>query len=115
LYRKHNLTGGHVIKLGPGNDAAAKEALAAWKNGLHVAGGINEANALEWIEAGAEKVKKILVHVTSLVGFGADDLSSLLRKVIVTSYLFPGAKFSLERLRALSATVGKDRLVVDVR
>lgn len=29
-YRKNNLTGAHVIKLGPGNDAAAKEALAAW-------------------------------------------------------------------------------------
>jgi phosphoribosylformimino-5-aminoimidazole carboxamide ribotide isomerase len=30
LYREHNLRGGHVIKLGPGNDEAAKEALAAW-------------------------------------------------------------------------------------
>jgi len=30
IYRRHNLTGAHVIKLGPGNDAAAKEALAAW-------------------------------------------------------------------------------------
>jgi phosphoribosylformimino-5-aminoimidazole carboxamide ribotide isomerase len=32
----------------------------------------------------------------------------------VTSYLFPGAKFSLERLQAISEAVGKDRLVVDV-
>lgn len=30
LYREHALEGGHVIKLGPGNDRAAKEALAAW-------------------------------------------------------------------------------------
>jgi hypothetical protein len=30
LYKQHNLTGGHVIKLGPGNDEAAEEALAAW-------------------------------------------------------------------------------------
>ena len=30
LYRKHGLEGGHVIKLGPGNDRAAKDALAAW-------------------------------------------------------------------------------------
>ncbi|TGJ68398.1 Enzyme that catalyzes the fourth step in the histidine pathway [Orbilia oligospora] len=34
--------------------------------------------------------------------------------VIVTSYLFPDAKFSLERLQELSSTVGKDKLVVDV-
>ena len=32
----------------------------------------------------------------------------------MTSYLFPGAKFSLERLQAISDAVGKDRLVVDV-
>ena len=30
LYREHNLTGGHVIMLGPGNVTAAKEALRAW-------------------------------------------------------------------------------------
>lgn len=56
LYREHNLRGGHVIKLGPGNDEAAKEALKAWPGGLHVGGGITEENALQWIEAGAEKV-----------------------------------------------------------
>ena len=33
----------------------------------------------------------------------------------MTSYLFPDAKFSLERLKKISAAVGKDRLVVDVR
>lgn len=30
LYRKHDLRGGHVIKLGQGNDEAARSALAAW-------------------------------------------------------------------------------------
>ena len=30
LYKKNNLEGGHVIKLGPGNDDAALEALRAW-------------------------------------------------------------------------------------
>ncbi|KAK6542524.1 Enzyme that catalyzes the fourth step in the histidine pathway [Orbilia ellipsospora] len=34
--------------------------------------------------------------------------------VIVTSYLFPNAKFSLERLEELSASIGKEKLVVDV-
>lgn len=56
LYRKHNLRGGHVIMLGPGNDQASREALAAWPGGLQVGGGIKDTNAKEWIEAGAEKV-----------------------------------------------------------
>lgn len=112
LYKKHNLRGGHVIKLGPKNDEAALEAIRAWPStsrnscllldyplklasqmttdGLHVGGGITEENAQYWIDQGAEKV-------------------------IVTSYLFPGAKFSQQRLQALCQKVGKDRLVVDVR
>jgi len=56
LYRKHNLRGGHVIMLGPGNDQASREALAAWPRGLQVGGGIKDSNAKEWIEAGADKV-----------------------------------------------------------
>ena len=36
-------------------------------------------------------------------------------QVIVTSYLFPDGKFSLERLKAVSSAVGEDKLVVDVR
>ncbi|KAJ7638811.1 Phosphoribosylformimino-5-aminoimidazole carboxamide ribotide isomerase [Roridomyces roridus] len=89
LYRQHNLEGGHVIKLGPGNDEAARDALRSWPGGLQIGGGINDMNAKEWLDAGASKV-------------------------IVTSYLFPDAKFSLERLEALSSEVGKERLVVDV-
>ncbi|TIC68397.1 Phosphoribosylformimino-5-aminoimidazole carboxamide ribotide isomerase [Wallemia mellicola] len=89
LYKQNGLIGGHVIKLGAGNDDAAKSAVSAWRDGLHVGGGITDQNAAEWIEAGAEKV-------------------------IVTSYLFPEAKFSLERLKSVSEAVGKDRLVVDV-
>ncbi len=89
LYRKHNLTGGHVIKLGPRNDEAATSAVGAWPRGLHVGGGINGDNAQEWLEKGAEKV-------------------------IVTSYLFPNCKFSKERLVDLSKKVGKENLVVDV-
>lgn len=30
LYKEHELQGGHVIKLGPGNEDAAREALDAW-------------------------------------------------------------------------------------
>ncbi|KAF8592116.1 Phosphoribosylformimino-5-aminoimidazole carboxamide ribotide isomerase [Ramaria rubella] len=89
LYKQNGLRGGHVIKLGPGNDEAAKEALAAWPGGLQVGGGITDKNALEWLDVGAEKV-------------------------IVTSFLFPSARFSLDRLRDISSLVGKNRLVIDV-
>lgn len=56
LYRDHDLHGGHVVKLGPGNDEAAKEALKTWPGGLQVAGGITDQNAKYWIDQGAEKV-----------------------------------------------------------
>lgn len=35
-------------------------------------------------------------------------------QVIVTSFLFPDASFSLERLRSVSQSVGRHRLVVDL-
>jgi len=50
------LTGGHVIKLGAGNEVAAREALAAWPEGMQIGGGINAENAAEWLEAGASHV-----------------------------------------------------------
>ena len=43
--------------LGSGNEAAAREALAAWPGGLQIGGGIQEGNAKEWMKAGAEKVR----------------------------------------------------------
>lgn len=55
LYRDNDLTGAHVIMLGPGNDTAARESLAAWPGGLQVGGGINDKNAKEWVQAGADK------------------------------------------------------------
>lgn len=56
LYRKNNLSGAHVIKLGPGNDEAARQAVEAWHDGLQVGGGITAENGREWIEKGASKV-----------------------------------------------------------
>ncbi|OLY85026.1 1-(5-phosphoribosyl)-5-[(5-phosphoribosylamino)methylideneamino] imidazole-4-carboxamide isomerase [Smittium mucronatum] len=53
LYKKHNLVGGHVIKLGSGNDSAATEALKAWPKGLQIGGGINIDNAKKWLDLGA--------------------------------------------------------------
>ena len=56
LYRDGALSGAHVIMLGPGNETAAQEALSAWPGALQLGGGINETNARQWIEKGAEKV-----------------------------------------------------------
>ncbi len=89
LYRTDGLTGGHVIQLGPGNDAAARAALQAYPGGLQIGGGIGPGNAPEWLEAGASHV-------------------------IVTSHLFEGPAFRLDRLQELSALIGKTRLVVDL-
>lgn len=112
MYQKHGLEGGHVIKLGKGNDEAARDALDAWPGGLQVGGGITEENAREWLDAGASKVWDLdsLAHCSS-----TEFASGIDGQVIVTSYLFPDAKFSLERLQKVSSVVGKDRLVVDVR
>jgi len=89
LYRDDRLDGGHVIKLGAGNDAAAREALAAWPGGLQVGGGITAENASKWLDAGASQV-------------------------IVTSYLFPNGQFDPSRLKLLVEMIGKDQLVIDL-
>ena len=52
--------------LGPGNEAAAREALATWPGGLQVGGGITAQNAAEWIERGAEKV--VIFYINAFVG-----------------------------------------------
>ena len=89
-FRRDALTGGHVIKLGPGNDSAAKEALAAWPGGLQLGGGITPDNAAQWIDAGASHV-------------------------IVTSVLFDqSGKFLPEALDAMVASVGTSKLVIDL-
>ena len=89
-FRADLLTGGHVIKLGPGNDDAAREALAAWPGGLQIGGGISAANAKDWLDAGASHV-------------------------IVTSALFDAnGKFRSTTLDALVKAIGADKLVIDL-
>lgn len=56
LYKDTACHGSHVIMLGPGNEEAAREALSTWPEGLQIGGGINDKNAAQWIEWGAEKV-----------------------------------------------------------
>lgn len=89
LYRKDGLRGGHVIKLGPGNDVAAQEALTAYPGGLQIGGGVDEGNAGYWLDAGAEKV-------------------------IVTSFVFRDGLVDEARLARLVQAVGKERLVLDL-
>jgi len=89
-FRADQLTGGHVIKLGPGNDAAARDALTAWSGGLQLGGGITAENAASWLDAGASHV-------------------------IVTSALFdPDGRFLTESLDALVKSIGTGRLVIDL-
>jgi phosphoribosylformimino-5-aminoimidazole carboxamide ribotide isomerase len=89
LYRKDGLKGGHVIMLGPGNDTAAKEALATYPGGLQVGGGIRLDNASEYLRAGASHV-------------------------IVTSWVFREGQLDQDRLSALVERVGKEHLVLDL-
>ncbi len=89
LYQRDGLAGGHVIMLGPGNDDEARSALAAFPGGLHIGGGINAANARNWLDAGASHV-------------------------IVTSWVFREGRVDWERLGELVKSIGKDRLVLDL-
>ena len=89
LYRDHHLAGGHVIMLGPGNQAAAREALQAWPGHLQVGGGITAANAGQWLDAGADRV-------------------------IVTSYIFSDGELNEHHLKELAATTGSRHLVLDL-
>src|SRR5581483_8926364 len=89
LYRHDGLKGGHVIMLGPGNEAAAREALQAYPGGLHVGGGINLENAQTYLDAGASHV-------------------------IVTSWIFRDGELDWERLRKIVTAIGKNKLVLDL-
>jgi phosphoribosylformimino-5-aminoimidazole carboxamide ribotide isomerase len=89
LYKKDNLTGGHIIKLGAGNDDAALAALQAWPGGMQIGGGVNSENASYWLDAGASHV-------------------------IVTSFVFSKGKIAVDRLQELVNKVGKNRLVLDL-
>lgn len=88
-YRDDGLLGGHVIQLGPGNQAAAEAALAAWPNGLQLGGGVGADNAQAWLSRGAGKV-------------------------IVTSWLFEDGQLSDRRLEQLLEVVPPARLVIDL-
>lgn len=89
MFKEDQLTGGHVIMLGSGNEEAALLALKAYPNGLQVGGGITNENAKKYIEAGASHV-------------------------IVTSYIFHDGQLDMDRLQKLVNTVGKEHIVIDL-
>jgi phosphoribosylformimino-5-aminoimidazole carboxamide ribotide isomerase len=89
IYRRDQLSGGHVIMLGAGNETAAREALNTFPNGLHIGGGINSENAKSWLDAGASHV-------------------------IVTSFVFREGKVDWNRLDELVKKIGKEKLVLDL-
>ncbi|TBV80341.1 MAG: phosphoribosylformimino-5-aminoimidazole carboxamide ribotide isomerase [Desulfobulbaceae bacterium] len=89
MYRRDELSGGHLIMLGPGNQAAAVAALTAYPGGLQIGGGINVDNAAAWLDRGAAMV-------------------------IVTSFVFRDGLVLTDRLRQLTRAVGRERLVIDL-
>lgn len=89
LYRRDGLKGGHIIQLGAGNETAARAALRAFPGGMHLGGGVNEDNAVAWLDAGASHV-------------------------IVTSWVFRDGKLDEARLARLVGKIGRERLVLDL-
>ena len=87
LYKENELFGAHVIMLGPNNTQACLEAIQTFP--MQVGGGISIDNCDYWIKNGASHV-------------------------IVTSCLFINDEFQINRLKELSDTIGKEKIVVDL-
>lgn len=67
----------------------AELALKAYPGGMQIGGGMEESNAVSFLEMGASHI-------------------------IVTSYVFRDGMIDMERLKKLSALVGKEHLVLDL-
>ena len=96
IYRELGLPGGHVIILNKAgteeyeaSKAMAEKAFREYPGGLQAGGGINPENAAWFLDAGAAAV-------------------------IVTSYVFRDGRVDMDRLRAMSDAVGRERLVLDL-
>ncbi|MGN1350195.1 MAG: phosphoribosylformimino-5-aminoimidazole carboxamide ribotide isomerase [Anaerovoracaceae bacterium] len=96
LYKSDGLKGGHIILLNPEGseyyEADCRQALLAletYPGGFQVGGGINAANASDFIKAGASHV-------------------------IVTSYVFEDGRLNMENLLRLTEAVGKEHIVLDL-
>jgi len=89
LYREDKMAGGHIVKLGPGNEEEASRALEAWPGGMQIGGGITGENCRQWIDRGASHV-------------------------IVTSWVFRDGLIDFSRLEKLVKLIGRKRLVLDL-
>lgn len=96
LYQSRNIKGGHVILLNAVDSEyyeatknQALEALRAYPQGLQAGGGITDANAKEFLDAGASHV-------------------------IVTSYVFKDGQLNWDNLHKIVDAVGKEKLVLDL-
>ncbi|MGN0643277.1 MAG: phosphoribosylformimino-5-aminoimidazole carboxamide ribotide isomerase [Huintestinicola sp.] len=96
LYRDRGLYGGHIILLNPAGSEyyeadrrQAFSALAEFKGGMQIGGGVTAENAEEYLEKGASHV-------------------------IVTSYVFKDGNVSFERLEKLVSAVGAEHIVLDL-
>lgn len=89
LYRKDSLTGGHIIKLGPGNEEEARSALKAYPEGMQIGGGVTLDNCCEYLAMGASHV-------------------------IVTSFVFREGDIDFNRLDQLLELIGREHLVIDL-
>ncbi len=96
LYRDKGLFGGHVIILNPKDSEyyedtkrQAIKALETFPNGMMLGGGVDDRNAMEFIECGASHV-------------------------IVTSYVFNNGHIDFDRLKRISDTVGREHLCIDL-
>lgn len=96
LYKNDGLRGGHIIILNAGNSeffdaskAQALKALSVYPGGMQIGGGVNAANAKDYIMAGASHV-------------------------IVTSFVFKDGRIHYENLKALVNAVGKEHIVLDL-
>ena len=96
LYKRDGLRGGHIINLNmkgtkeyEASKAEAIEALKAFPGGMQYGGGVDDKNAMDFIEAGASHV-------------------------IVTSYVFNDGRVDYDALSRISETVGREHLVLDL-
>ena len=96
MYQSRGIRGGHIILLNAKDSPYYEEtknqalaALRAYPRGLQVGGGITDANASEFLEAGASAV-------------------------IVTSFVFRDGRIDYDCLNRLEQAVGKEHLVLDL-
>lgn len=89
LYKKDNLTGGHIIMLGDGNQHQAEMAIKNFQNSFQIGGGIRLENASYWLSIGAQKV-------------------------ILNSAIFENQKISKNFLSDFQKKIGKEKITIDL-